>query len=165
MILECHSKGDKRFSALYARLKAGKTIEQYYQYAKRDGEGKPYSRPKGMTPAQLLIAGQLYLCTPELRHDLYRMFWYVYLMETQQDGLYLIAVGHEQFRDIFAERGRVIDIRDTDLWKTDGGCSQARAIAQLVAGYRQRGLGMFAEPQTESVKAALAKYMANYPWY
>lgn len=29
--LECSSKGDKRFSAFYARLEDGRTIEQHYQ--------------------------------------------------------------------------------------------------------------------------------------
>lgn len=46
MILECSSKGDKRFSAFSAKIKIfGKndTIENHYQMAKRIGEFKPES--------------------------------------------------------------------------------------------------------------------------
>lgn len=48
---ECSSHGDKRFSAFYAKLPDGKTIEYHYQcnvkgYASiREGKGKPPLRP------------------------------------------------------------------------------------------------------------------------
>lgn len=51
-VLQCHSRGDRRFSALYANITIkGKTrsIESFYQDAKRDfngnraGKGKPVS--------------------------------------------------------------------------------------------------------------------------
>ena len=38
---EVSSRGDKRFSAFYARLSNGATIEQAYQRAKGTGKGKP----------------------------------------------------------------------------------------------------------------------------
>lgn len=38
---EVSSRGDKRFSALYAKLSDGRTIEQAYQQAKWSGKGKP----------------------------------------------------------------------------------------------------------------------------
>ena len=53
MILECSSKGDKRFSALYAKVKVFgvyDSIENHYQNCKRDinnqvvGKGKKYIR-------------------------------------------------------------------------------------------------------------------------
>lgn len=42
---EVSSRGDKRFSAFYARLKDGRTIEQAYQQAKGSGKGRPAKDP------------------------------------------------------------------------------------------------------------------------
>ena len=42
---EVSSRGDKRFSAFYARLKDGRTIEQAYQQAKGTGKGRPAKDP------------------------------------------------------------------------------------------------------------------------
>ena len=48
-VLECHSKGDKRFSALYAQVTIeGKkvTIEKFYQNAKKLKDGTIASKGK-----------------------------------------------------------------------------------------------------------------------
>lgn len=42
---EVSSKGDRRFSAFYARLNDGRTIEQAYQSAKGTGKGRPAKDP------------------------------------------------------------------------------------------------------------------------
>jgi hypothetical protein len=43
---EVSSRGDKRFSAFYARLNSGITIEKAYQQAKGSGKGKPAVHPE-----------------------------------------------------------------------------------------------------------------------
>ena len=48
-ILQCHSKGDKRFSALYAKVtidRKTKTIEEFYQDCKRDKNGNKVTKGK-----------------------------------------------------------------------------------------------------------------------
>lgn len=42
---EVSSRGDKRFSALYAKLKSGLTVETTYQCAKGTGKGLPAKDP------------------------------------------------------------------------------------------------------------------------
>lgn len=42
---EVSSRGDKRFSALYAKLKTGRTVETTYQCAKGTGKGLPAADP------------------------------------------------------------------------------------------------------------------------
>lgn len=42
---EVSSRGDKRFSAMYATLPTGETIEQAYQSAKGTGKGRPALDP------------------------------------------------------------------------------------------------------------------------
>lgn len=42
---EVSSRGDKRFSAMYAKLKDGRTIEDAYQEAKGSGKGQPAKDP------------------------------------------------------------------------------------------------------------------------
>lgn len=46
-ILECSSKGDKRFSAFYAKIKVFgiyDSIENHYQNCKRDSNGRPVKK-------------------------------------------------------------------------------------------------------------------------
>ena len=42
---EVSSRGDKRFSAFYAQLSNGETIEKAYQAAKGSGKGRPSIHP------------------------------------------------------------------------------------------------------------------------
>jgi len=42
---EVSSRGDRRYSAFYARLPSGTTIEKAYQAAKGSGKGKPATNP------------------------------------------------------------------------------------------------------------------------
>src|SRR5579884_3386565 len=86
-LLSCYSSGDRRFSALFARLPAGyagetsRTIEQVYQGAKRDWRGQPIAQPKGTRPALLWIERGLYVCSNGFRHAFYTSLWDLYLRE------------------------------------------------------------------------------------
>lgn len=77
---ECSSKGDARFSALYARLADGRTIEEAYQldvkgYRKygnnwRLGKGKPPLRDVNLWEEYLALWKQWATENPELILDL-----------------------------------------------------------------------------------------------
>jgi hypothetical protein len=138
-LLQCYSSGDRRFSALYARLVCGKTIEQVYQSAKMDEHGRPFAHPKGANPTYLYYSGGFHECDLELRHVFYTSLWYTYFRENPD--LFLYACGHEGF----FERHR-----NANIWYpkelsgpnapyifnspgTPKTCDQALSIAWLVA--------------------------------
>ena len=65
--LECSSRGDKRFSAFYARLKiyGNKSIEEIYQARKifEDGStGLTWRQAKGRKPVNVDEVRRLYSC-------------------------------------------------------------------------------------------------------
>ncbi len=66
---EVSSKGDKRFSAFYARLPDGRTIEQWYQCDTKHYQpgGTDWKLGKGKPP---LIA-----MTPEALYEAYKALW------------------------------------------------------------------------------------------
>lgn len=117
--LQCHSKGDKRFSALYAQVEINgvvDTIERWYQGCKRDlhgecvGKGQPVDHIvwKGVKrPASDL--------TP-----LYEWLWRQYF--TQNPQLLVEAAKYDEFVDIF--KGKSINC-------------QADIIKKLVIEYKK----------------------------
>ncbi len=103
--LECSSKGDKRFSAFWARLKTGKSIEETYQAAKifEDGStGLDWREAKGRR------------CVNQEEVDsLYDELWNRYLDENPDLKQPLIeATG---ISDIFGQVGH--NCQATTLWK------------------------------------------------
>lgn len=101
-VLECSSKGDKRFSAFYAKVKAfGKydSIENHYQLAKRFGEEAPktWRDAKGKTPTHIELNGREY----ELRllSQWYKLLWLKYL--DLNPALAQYASQFDEFNDIF----------------------------------------------------------------
>lgn len=80
-ILECSSRGDRRFSALYAKVtfdSYSDTIEGHYQGCKRfNGAEPPYGRVKGKKPDYIEIKGkklEVKYLTP-----FYNLLWLIYL--------------------------------------------------------------------------------------
>lgn len=77
---ECSSAGDRRFSAFYARLSDGRTIEQHYQcdvkgydvggHNWRLGKGKPPLVPRDTFPEYLALWKQWALLNPALIEEL-----------------------------------------------------------------------------------------------
>lgn len=102
--LECSSKGDKRFSAFYAKIN-GKSIEEQYQAAKifEDGStGLTWKEAKGRKPVNHRTVSILY-----------KELWKKYLLENphllrglkQQSGL----------SDMFGQKGH--NCQATILWE------------------------------------------------
>jgi hypothetical protein len=105
--LECSSKGDKRFSAFYARVKryGGKSIEDMYQAAKifADGStGLTWRQAKGRKPVNI-----------EDVRILYSHLWNVYIRENPE----LLKVLQEAsgLSDIFGQAGHACQA--TELWR------------------------------------------------
>lgn len=104
-ILECSSRGDRRFSALYAKVEVcGRlaTIEEHYQLAKRfPWAPRSWREAKGKRPTHLEIYGR---CFPVS----YLTAWYAYLWLKYLDEhpeLVDFARGFDVFRDSFARPG------------------------------------------------------------
>lgn len=106
--LECSSKGDKRFSALFAKLPSGKTIEEYYQLDIKGHRinGDDWRIGKGKPPINGLTRDQLW--------NYYVDAWYTYLQANPE--LYDVLKEYEVFCDQFAS---------SDI-------NQARAICQIM---------------------------------
>lgn len=104
--LECSSKGDKRFSAFYAKIKAqgNKSIESLYQAYKifEDGStGLSWKEAKGKKATNQEEANQYY-----------DMLWVVYL--TENPGLVRILFEASGLSDIFGQKGHCCQA--TTLW-------------------------------------------------
>lgn len=102
--LECSSKGDKRFSAFYARVN-GRSIEDTYQAAKVMADGTT-----GLTWRE--VKGKLAVNQLEVA-VLYSRLWDQYIAEHPE--LLHIIRGASGLSDIFGQPGRVCQA--TELWR------------------------------------------------
>jgi hypothetical protein len=99
--LECSSKGDKRFSAFFARV-GDKTIEQHYQLAKEFDREVPLKERKGKKPRNI-----------EYCRYFYSALWDVYIRENPH--LLPILKRATGLSDIFGQEGHVCQA--TELWR------------------------------------------------
>jgi len=107
--LECSSQGDTRFSAFFARVTlpfndadVTKTIEEWYQLAKRFGKIKPrkVKDAKGKAPTHLVVLGKRYAA--HFLGQWYKILWLKYLDENPD--LVKFASMFDEFTDV--KRGR-----------------------------------------------------------
>lgn len=101
-ILECSSKGDKRFSAFYARVTAFgvfDSIENHYQLSKRFGDFVPSSwrDAKGKNPTHIELSGKQH--DLEMLSQWYKLLWVRYL--DNNTHLVEYASQYDEFNDIF----------------------------------------------------------------
>lgn len=101
--LECSSLGDRRLSALYARV-GGKTIERHYQEAKVFSCGTilPWRKRKGLKPVNI-----------QQCRDLYSKLWDQYIAENPE-LLSVIAVA-SGLSDFYGKKGSACQA--TELWR------------------------------------------------
>lgn len=104
---ECSSKGDKRFSAFYARIKGrgNKSIEELYQAAKilEDGRtGLTWREAKGKKAVNM----------DECR-ALYSELWDEYIAENP--NLIMIIISKAGLSDIFGQKGHACQAEE--LWR------------------------------------------------
>lgn len=97
---ECSSRGDKRFSAFYARLEDGRSIEEHYQCDVKgyDPGGRNWRLGKGKPP----------LDTSQDMFTAYCRLWYRYLRIRPElaKEIKIIAETHELV-DMFAGKSTV----------------------------------------------------------
>lgn len=95
--LECSSRGDKRFSAFYARIKmyGNKSIEEIYQGAKIFADGRT-----GLSPRE--CKGRKAINMPEVA-KLYDKLWVIYLSENPE--LYKVLSQYNGYSDMFGREG------------------------------------------------------------
>lgn len=141
-ILECHSKGDRRFSALYAHLSFGKSIEWIYQDAKRGENGEHFLFGKGKRPVFFQLGEHMVDATAQLRWNFYALLWKWYF--DTYPGLVEFAAYHDGFRDIFdGKRGCVytLPMKSYPVVGTEQDrCCQSQAIAWLAQNDNQLDL-------------------------
>lgn len=106
--LECSSRGDKRFSAFFARIKSldNRSVEEIYQAAKVFPDGRT-----GLTPKEAKKAGtpvNLKEC-----HELYAQLWDIYI-EENPDLLPVICAA-SGLSDIFGQPNHACQA--TELWR------------------------------------------------
>lgn len=136
---EVSSQGDKRFSALIAKLKDGRTIEEAYQLDIKGyrQQGNDWHLGKGKPP---LRAG-----TREQHYNEYKNLWKQYLAENP-----------EYLKDLKEKaRGKVL----TDKFASTP-VSQARALAELLNEESQQSL--FETPNTEKSDLLLDGFESFY---
>lgn len=111
--LECSSKGDKRFSAFYARLKRNaeviKSIEEWYQYTKvfEDGStGLDWRQAKGRKAVN-----------QEYCRKVYSHLWDLYFQENPE--LLDVIKEYKGFSDIFGQEGHACQAEEVyRIWKS-----------------------------------------------
>lgn len=105
-VLECSSKGDRRFSAFYAKVEVnGKTdtIENHYQLAKRFDDGfvpKNWRDSKGRKPSHFEICNKKIKLENSVKF--YDRLWEKYL----DDNPHLVAVlsEYDDYSDMFKSK-------------------------------------------------------------
>lgn len=118
--LECSSKGDKRFSAMYARIKAldNKTIEEIYQASKIFTDGKTGLSVKECKGKKAINMDEV--------SKLYEKLWELYLKENP-----------ELIEELLKYNGY------TDIFGKEGCQCQAKSIYRIVSNIRkERGKTM-----------------------
>lgn len=98
-ILECSSKGDKRFSAFYANIEMfGRctNIERHYQSCKRFNDST-ITKAKGRTPDYIVLGGKELDC--KYLTPYYKLLWCKYLDENPE--LVEYASQYDDYNDIF----------------------------------------------------------------
>jgi hypothetical protein len=97
-ILECSSKGDKRFSAFYAKIEWNGqmiSIENIYQSVKRNSEGEPCKKGE---PVEFLIINNEEF-EPKYLTPFYNWLWITYL--DSHPDLVKIASTYDDYNDMF----------------------------------------------------------------
>jgi hypothetical protein len=135
-VLECSSRGDRRFSALYARVRiCGReaTIEAHYQLAKRfPWAPRTWREAKGKKPTHLEICGRT--LPPEYLTAWYALLWLVYL--DAHPELVAYARQFDGFTDSFARPGANTQAEMVRLYVKEGRQALLRLCAPLLRALR-----------------------------
>lgn len=106
--LECSSKGDKRFSAFYAKVRVFgvyDSIENHYQKCKRDNNGKSVRKGQRVDHMSIWNGKANYLIKSEFLTAYYKLLWCSYLDHNPE--LVEYAKQFDDYNDMF--KGRAIN--------------------------------------------------------
>lgn len=105
-VLECSSRGDRRFSALFAKISIKgkeKSIEEIYQDSKRTEDGKKAGKGKPFDYVICPFTGDK--LPAEEASNLYKGLWITYF--TRNPDLVEYAKGFDEFHDMFRGKDTV----------------------------------------------------------
>ncbi len=130
-VLECSSRGDRRFSALYAQVEVcGRlaAIEEHYQLAKRfPWAPRHWREAKGLRPTHLEICGKQFPVS--YLTAWYALLWVLYL--DQHPELVEHARQFDGFRDSYARPGCNSQARMIELYAKHGRESLLKLCSDL----------------------------------
>lgn len=147
-ILECSSKGDKRFSAMYATVEyadVNDTIENHYQSSKRflvNGEYIQLSpqEAKGKKVDACCVFDELY--TPELLTAFYKWLWLKYLTDNKE--LLEYAKTFDDYNDMF--KGKAINCQADVIREICNDIESVKAYTQAITDLEDKYIGFVSEP-------------------
>jgi len=134
-VLECSSKGDRRFSAMYAKVEAFgvlDTIENHYQKCKRTANGNPVR--KGQPVNHMVLNSRRF--PVEMLTDWYRLLWIKYLDGNSE--LVEYAKGFDVFTDMFRGKNTINCQADVIRDYVADRAKLLRSASKLVNALRQR---------------------------
>ena len=137
-VLECSSRGDRRFSALFAKVTIKgkeKSIEEWYQEAKRTPEGKKAGKGKPFSYIIDPFTGDKLPAKDAA--DLYRGLWITYL--SKNPDLVEYAAQFDEFTDRFQkERKELTFEEDMAGLRPDTTISPADIVGAYAKGDRDQ---------------------------
>ena len=137
-ILECSIRGDKRFCALFAKITIKgkeKSIEEWYQEAKRTADGKKAGKGKAFDHIVCPFTGDKLPAVDA--EDLYRGLWITYL--SKKPELVEYASQFDEFSDMSQSEPNNLDfIEAINGLQPDPAISSADVIESYVKGDRER---------------------------
>ena len=143
-VLECSSKGDRRFSALYAKVDVNgvfDTIENHYQKSKvfrlEDGTLIQYDNwkeAKGKKPIAFNISG--YILPMRFGEMFYHLLWYKYLKTNK--SLEKVLNEYDDYKDMFKSKNSYVCQADTiRLYMNDASNNKYKPSERGVALYNK----------------------------
>lgn len=137
-VLECSSRGDRRFSALFAKVTIKgkeKSIEEWYQDAKRTPEGKRAG--KGKPFAYIIDPFTGDKLPARDAPDLYRGLWITYL--SKNPDLVDYAAQFDAFSDCFQKQRQELTFEETRAdFRPDITLSPADIVGAYAKGDKER---------------------------
>ena len=142
-VLECSSRGDRRFSALYATVTIKdkeQSIEQWYQNAKRTADGKRAGKGKSFDHIIDPFTGDK--LPAKDASDLYRGLWITYL--SKNPDLVEYASQFDEFHDMF--RSSKMENCQADVIEAYVKGDRAHYIAFVKAGHWYKNMASKKKP-------------------
>lgn len=151
-VLECSSRGDKRFSSLYAKVRihgVEKSIEEWYQNSKRTEDGKKAGRGRDFDYIIDPFTGSKLPKKDAV--DLYRGLWVTYL--TKNPDLVKYAEQFDEFTN-FYNTGEGFENRYNDMIAAYVKGNREFYVASVKASHWYKNMAKCKNPLSDQIKVA-----------